>query len=347
MTEDEKDAENQVDSLEQYVISDYLGCTINKEEEVVAEVIADVFYDDPIPNPVGDPSSPMTFPDNVKKGRALFMDDIIHQTGERTEPNVLITEKEENSERTNTPVRSKISVYFPTDEGKNVSLSNKLTIFDREVIDAVSTLAETSNIMTAASIYRMITGKSENVKVVALQLKKVEESMRRCGNCEVVIDFTSKLEGALGGIKEGESLQYSEKAITFQSISHTDGTRTTTYYKIITMPPFYKYATRLGKISVIPLNLIDTPVAKRDAVIAVQSSLIRVIDVEKKRNSESMLLNWDDLFQEALLGGKKDGRDEKHRTKGTIIKILEYWKEQQYIINFEAPARSKTFKILL
>lgn len=345
----EKEEENKkMDELEQYTIVDYLGFTVEEGEEAIAEVVAEVFLD---PTPTADIESGLyvstPIPDNIKKGRSHLLDGIIHKKGSEVLSDTVLLEEDETSELTNKPVRSKISVSFYSDNSEAITFSNVLSVFDREVIDAVSTLAESNQIMTPSMIYRMITGKDNTVRVVASQIQKVEQSMKRCSKCDVTIDITAKLKGAIRDIKEGETLQYSDTAISFQTISHSDGQKTTTYYKINSMPPFYKYAEQLGKISVIPLYLIDSPVTKTDTVIAVQSYLIRVIDEAKKHEKKLLVQEWDHLFQAALLGGKKNGRDEKHRTKNTVLKILSYWVAQGFIKGFESPPRKKELNILL
>lgn len=346
--EDKEQEKKKAADLEQYTIVDYLGFTVEEGEEAVAEVVAEVFLDSTSTADIESGfyvSKPI--PDNIKKGRSPLLDGIIHTRGTEVLADTMLLEGEETSELTNKPVRSKISVSFYNDNSEAITFSNVLTVFDREVIDAVSTLTEHNQIMTPAMIYRMITGKDESVRVVASQIQKVEQSMKRCSKCDVTIDITAKLKGAILDVKEGESLQYSDTAISFQTISHTDGGKTTTYYKIKSMPPFYKYAEQLGKISVIPLNLINSPVTKTDTVIAVQSYLIRSIDEAKKHEKVQLIQEWEELFQAALLGGKKNSRDEKHRTKNTVVKILEYWVSEGFIKKFDSPPRQKELKIIL
>lgn len=313
---------------------------MEEPQETMRAILTEVFQD---PTPIADIKEGKfingPLPEEVKKGRSRLIDGIISTpSGESGEISIADSEISDYSDL---PVETRISLSFNKDESRGVSCSRVLTNFDREVIDAVSTLASNAQIMTAAMIYRVITGKDDSVAVSQPQKKRVEESMNRCAECRVVIDITSELKGN-GGSSDNESLQYMGHAINYEAIKHQKGRGTTTYYKINTMPPFYRFAERLGKISVVPLRLLDSPVSKTDNIIAIQSYLLREIDSMKRAESKPRTIEWEIIYQMAIQEGKKESRQENKRTRDTIQKILDFWVTEEFIRGYQSPSRSGT-----
>lgn len=272
--------------------------------------------------------------DEVKKGRSNLIDDVI--SAPLPSDGDLQIENKELSEVTQSFVSSRVSLSFATREGNGVTCSRALTNFDREVIDAVASLAPISQIMTPAMIYRVITGKDEKAQVGPPQKKRVEESMERCLNCIVKINITEEL-GANRG--KDEALSLVGPAITYEALVHEKGRGSTTYYKIAAMPPFYRFAEKLGKISVVPLQLLDTPVSKTDNTLAMQSYLLREIDYMKQMNENRVEVQWASLYEMARQEGKKESRTENKRTREIVCKILDFWIEKDFIRLYEVTTR--------
>lgn len=272
--------------------------------------------------------------DEVKKGRSNLIDDVI--SAPMSEDGDLQIENKELSEVTQSFVSSRVSLSFATREGNGVTCSRALTNFDREVIDAVASLAPISQIMTPAMIYRVITGKDEKAQVGPPQKKRVEESMERCLNCIVKINISDEL-GANRG--KDEALSLVGPAITYEALVHEKGRGTTTYYKIAAMPPFYRFAEKLGKISVVPLKLLDTPVSKTDNTLAMQSFLLREIDYMKHMKEDRVEVQWSFLYEMARQEGKKESRTENKRTREIVCKILDFWIEKEFITKYEVSSR--------
>lgn len=318
----------------------------SKEEESIQVILTEVFQD---PTPLADIKKGKyihkPLPDEVKKGRSHLIDDMISTTnGENGE---ISLNEEEISEITKIPVATRVSLSFDRDETGIVSCSRALTNFDREVIDAVSSLAPNTQIMTSATIYRLITGKDDSTPVNQGQKKRVEESMMRCARCQVTIDITSELAAQPGFQgRSGEEVRFTGNAINYESIEHQVGRGSTIYYKINAMPPFYRFAEKLGKVSIIPLRLLDSPVAKTDNIIAVQSYLLREIDTMKRDDSKDRQIDWTIIYQMATQEGKNQTRQENKRTRDTVHKILDYWVAEGFILEYITQPR-KNFIILI
>lgn len=332
------------DDFEQIKLDSYEVSVANKKVNQIEHIVAEVFQDvQSIDSIKRDGYKPPGLPQKVKKGRSHLLDEVI-STKTDIEGEILIEEKE-LSEVTQQLVSSRISLTFNNAENGSVTYSRVLSNFDREVIDAVSSLAAVTQIMTAATIYRVITGKDESSVVNKSQRKKVEDSMIRCASCNVTIDITSHL--GLENLQENEKLEYTGAAITFTSIKHKVGRGSTVYYKIFEMPPFFKFAEKLGKVVIIPLKLLDSPVSKTDSIIAMQSFLLREIDSMKIDHKLPKQVRWEDLYQLAYQEGKQPSRHERMRTREIIQQILDFWKKEEFIQDYNSDLKTSLIILVL
>lgn len=295
-----------------------------KEEEIVLLSNQEVFQP-PIPS-------------DVLKNRSNLMSDVI-----KTE--LMETIEMDSSEDSNLyplNVTTRFSVSYEEYEGLEISTSLKLTQFDREVIDAVASLASYSKILSPATIYRVITGKRKNFTVSKKQKEKVAESIRKCGLCRIAIDVTEELQSN-NTIGQNEKISYHEYLISYAEIRHRTPNGVNSYYEILKMPPLFRFAESIGKISSIPLALVDTPVNKTDSALSVQSFLFRSIEEMKQNGEESIFLEWETIYQYAEIN--QNSRTQANRMRDAVGKILEYWKENTYIGGYDLSISSKGKKI--
>lgn len=295
------------------------------------EIISEVFQD---PTPISEIKKgnflTHPLPDEVKKGRSNLIDEVISTQNEQE---YTIT-NDEISEITKKSVATRISLSFD-----DITCSRALTNFDREVIDAVSSLAPNMQIMTSAMIYRVITGKDSSFPVNQGQKKRVEDSMNRCMLCQIKIDLTPR------GNNHNEKFEYTGNAISFEAIKHQVGRGSTTYYKINSMPPTFRLAEKLGKVSVIPLKLLDSPVSKTDGIIAAQSYLLREIDEMKRSEIKINTIFWDKIYTLSAQEGKQNTKQENKRTRDTILKILDFWVNEKFIVEYQSFPRKNIIEI--
>ncbi len=326
------------EKLEQISMDGFKKEELPKQEPIIPEerMISELFQD---PTPLSDIkkgkfiSNPR--PDEVKKSRSQLIDEVIATKGSPS--GEISLETEENFGGNNDPLVTRVSLLFDSSIDDVVNYSRALTNFDREVIDAVSTLATVTQVMTAATIYRMITGKSDDSPVNQSQKKRVEDSMNRCARCQVTIDVSEKLQNhPLFANSDQDDFWYIGNAISYEAIKHQAKRGTTIYYRINSMPPFYRFAERLGKISVFPLKLLDSPVSKTDHNIAVQSYLLRTIDSMKQDPTISTLVQWDVIYKMATQEGKQATANENKRTRDNIERILNFWIKENFIKDYES-----------
>lgn len=276
-----------------------------------------------IPLKSGELTAPKTA-ETVSKSRSQIVQEVLE--GEQEE---LFTEL---SERTLRAVETKISVFFDENSGLDLKFSKKFTAFDKEVIDAVSTLAQISDVMTSASIYRTITGKQEGQYINPTQRARVEESMEKCRTCIVSLSM-------------GGGTHYRSSAIAFSNlVTDNKKSESITYYKILEIPILYRLAETLGKISTFPSILLDTPVSKTESVIAVQSYLLKSIDLMQKNLTSDRLILWSEIYR---VSGKEDTKQYRSNTRELSKKILAHWVEQGFLLGYTIQSRGKQSGIVI
>lgn len=279
------------------------------------------------------PYSQENVPDKIKKNRSELIGEIVSAPPEL----LLDFEQSELSEVTDLQVKTKVQVSFEGTTGIAIESKDALTNFDREVLDAVATLASTMQIISASTIYRIITGKDPSFNVGAAQRKKIDESMLRCSRCLVNIDMTDSYLALYPSEKKDlESFKFRGQLITYKSFLRKAKNGGNIYYQLFEMPPIFRYAEMLGKVSQFPLALLDTPVTKKDNIITTQSYLLRAIDEIKKSESLSGAILWDDVY--AVADIDMSVKQYRANIRSSCKKMLDYWIEQDFIKSYTASA---------
>lgn len=264
--------------------------------------------------------------DTVKKNNTNLLNEVINITAEEGgfEDNFLM--EIDDLTDLNIPITNKISLSHSSPK------IEKLTNFDKEVMDAVATLAPISNVISASTIFRLISGKINGV-VNKEQREKVNDSMERCKKYEIEIDLTSeylefspKEKGSVEGVK------YTGFLIYFSTINKMTKNGSNYYYKIMDMPTMFRWAESIGKVSTFPLILLDTPIQKTEAVIVVQGFLLREIDNMKKMVRESNFICWEQIYE--VTNFTNFTRQKKLRMRDYVKVILQDWKEKGFIEDF-------------
>lgn len=276
-------------------------------------------------------------PEEVRKNNSKLINAVMNIDNEVDDSVIEVEELALNK----FPVINKVSLSYNEEV-----VVGRLTSFDKEVIDAVATLAPYTDIMSATSIFQIIAGKI-NAKVSKEQREKVNESMEKCRQYIVKIDLTSAyLKHSPQEEGNITSLKYSGSLISFESVDKTSKNGSNYFYHILNIPPLFRIAESMGKISIFPLELLNTPVNKSEQAIIVQAYLIKEIDSIKKKEIKNIIF-WKSIFEIAEIDTVNQ-RYAMTRVKTYILKILEYWKEKEFIKDYmeEKDGKEKCLKII-
>lgn len=267
-------------------------------------------------------------PDTMDKSRSQIVDDVMYS---KETPEEL--ELVEDSEKEPESLKTKISICFDDFEEVGLSFSKEFNAFDKEVMDAVATLSQQSNVMTSASIYRAMTGKQNRQFISVKQRAQVEASMKKCRTCLVTLDITSMANSKVR-TERYKKVKQSSYLISFRNIE-TENIKgdTCVYYEILEVPILFQFAAHLGKISTLPSILLDTPVSKTENNFLIQNFLMRTIDAMNRGESQVYFIPWEEIYQ--LLGDSESSKKQyKSNARKTSLRILEDWKSKGFIHDF-------------
>jgi len=223
----------------------------------------------------------------------------------------------------------------------------KLTYYDREVIDAVASLMGYNNLITSSMIYRVMMGKKEYYHVSEQQLQKVAESMEKCRRIRLKISIQDLLEedSPIGRKlrEQGVEGRYTDDLISFSTFDlKTPKGNTKSCYIIKAQPVLFHYAKTVGKVSSFPINLADTNVAKTERNITLQSFLLHSIDDMYRGDVESRLIPIDRLYK--AIAAEEDPRPHKVRYRATAKQILDDWVQKNFIVGYEERKAGRVIK---
>lgn len=272
-----------------------------------------------------------SLPADVLKNRSNLIDEVIKS---EVQENI---ESQEDTRQYPFNVTTRFSLSYEQHEGLNMNLSVKLSQFDREVMDAVATLAPLMSVLSAATIYRVITGKTQNSSVTKSQKTRVTTSMSKCRSCLINIDVSEEFKEYYG-IGPKESLSYNEYLISYAEVRHKSPSGDNVYYEIMKMPPLFRFAESIGKISKIPLRLLDTPLSKTDGILAMQSYLLRSIDEMKSNDLHEIAIEWSKVYYYADVS--EGDRVQKKRVRDNAKKVLEWWIKEGYIVSYSCDMKT-------
>ena len=236
-------------------------------------------------------------------------------------------------------------------ENENVHLISRVefTPYDREVYDGVTTLYEAGNIVVnPAMVYRAMNGLTETEQVSEKAVDEVRKSLDKSSFIKISIDYTD--EAKLYN-REIDKTTYVGYLLACEKIIVESGGTELEAYKLLRCPILYEYAQISGQIITVPINLLNTrdTVNSTEDVIIIRGFLLRQIEwMKHPKSNRSTNITYQSVYEELeILRADLDERAYENKT-GKIRKhikaILESWKTQKYLKNFEEYKDGKQFK---
>ena len=239
-------------------------------------------------------------------------------------------------------------------EGDNVKLTSRrsFTEYDRQVADAVTSLYEygdKSHIITAATVYRAMVHATETETTSPRQIEAVTQSLDKLRFVRVQIDCTEELMRRnidLNGsqITAGKIDTY---LLTLDKMEVIAGGQKVVAYKVIKTPILYEYSRLTGQVITVPAALLDirdktgAKIPNTERRIAIKGYLMRRISIMKGQNSknQSCHILYDSLYNEVC--STEPTQKEKRLIRDYIPCVLEYWKSEKFIKDYEELTHGK------
>ncbi len=238
-----------------------------------------------------------------------------------------------NSHKSKKEILSAANLNFD-DRRIQITGKKELTSYDREVHDAIVTLyvGKGNKYITPQMIYRTITG-NKNTKLNPKQKNSIVNSIEKMMYSRIKI-IASKQECEAYGFDE---FSYDGALLFAEKLTATMKGTPTEAYHLLKEPVFYTYANKKNQIERLNIKLLDSPVSKNEETIILQGYLYRRILAMKSSKKMKPIIAYDTVYKHLDIQAASDGalRKKKLKIRNTIKKILDYWKEQNFIISYE------------
>lgn len=235
-----------------------------------------------------------------------------------------------------------LSLDFEKLEENGVVIDNKkLTPFDREVHDAITTLfIEGGNdVMSIDMIYRTMTGAGNtSVRAMPKQTEAITQSIAKMMKTLVAIDASKEAE-AYGF----DSLTYKGNLLNAGIITASLNGKVTDAVQVIKEPILFTYANRTNKIGRVSMKILDSPLNKNEETIILQGYLYRRILAMHHGQSTSII--YDTVYKYLALDAPNSNALKKKKSdiRTKIKALLEYWKKENFISGYTENKRGKEF----
>lgn len=235
-------------------------------------------------------------------------------------------------------INTLLSMSFEELEKAGVIIdTKKLTPFDREVHDAITTLfVEGGNdVMSVEMIYRTMIGKP-TARVMPKQAEAITQSITKMMHTLIAIDASQEAAAyGFDSLKYKGNLLYAEMAIASINNNVIEALH------VIKEPVLYTYANRTNRIGRVDMKLLDTPLNKNEETIILQGYLYRRILAMQHGQNKSIV--YDTIYKQLEIDSPSAAalRKKKADVRSKVKSLLDYWKKEKFIAGYVENKRGK------
>lgn len=242
------------------------------------------------------------------------------------------------------PINTVVMIDYEHLEGVSFSRQKAFTPFDREVLNAVTTLYVEGNneYITAEAIYKIMTGDTK-ARLQPVMRGKIVESMAILGRTFVKIDATREaLE-----FYNVDRMEFEESALIIRKATVERGKERVDAYQILGAPILYKYASGKKQIGRAPAKLLKSSLKTSEEIIILKGYLLRRVEQMKNSARTSRNIRYATIFESL---GTFDGLTDPQKVKkrGKLYKfvdtILSEWVTDGYITSYSVNKNNNTYE---
>lgn len=213
--------------------------------------------------------------------------------------------------------KSIVSVMLTDADSDSVKLTRPITITDRAIIEAVETLAQYNEYITAAEVYRMLNG-GENIRMRPELVEEIEGRIDYMRRIMARIDYTQhmNMNGHEGTYtKEDTLLNLIKEKVSLNG-------KTVTAYKYKAISPLFKYALDVRQIVSIPAPMLSTNGGQKGGSrsLAIKYYLLQRLFTIR---GQGTVIALPKLLEE--IGEPDPSTDQLKRIRTIIENFLEIW----------------------
>lgn len=217
----------------------------------------------------------------------------------------------------------------------------ELTAYDREVHDAIITLFVDggNEYMTPQMIYQVMTG-NPDAYLNPKQAEAISESITKCMYSRLIIDASE--EAKEYGF---DSFKYDGNLISGERVTATLNGTVVECLRLLRTPVLYEYANKKNHIGRFDIKLLNSPIKKTEEIITLQGYLYRrILSMKGKKSNLSKTIVYDTVYNQIEVTATSRGalRKKKSKVRDQVKKILDYWKQENFIAGYVENKRGTT-----
>lgn len=242
------------------------------------------------------------------------------------------------------PINTVVMIDYEHLEGVSFSRQKAFTPFDREVLNAVTTLYVEGNneYITAEAIYKIMTGDTK-ARLQPVMREKIVESMAILGRTFVKIDATREaLE-----FYNVDRMEFEESALIIRKATVERGKERVDAYQILGAPILYKYASGKKQIGRAPAKLLKSSLKTSEEIIILKGYLLRRVEQMKNSARTSRNIRYATIFESlGTFEGLTDQqvKDKRKKLYKSIATILDEWKADGYITDYSVNKNNNAYE---
>ena len=230
--------------------------------------------------------------------------------------------------------KKEVNIFFAIDFNaleNDTRITKKLEPYDQRVYMAIDALFNNGcDVMSLGQIYENM---GFNGVPSKRDKKKIDDSITKINSAHIFIDNKQECEA---GYKY-DNFKYDSNLLPMERLQAViNGNLTESAIHIFRAPPLMSFARGRHQMTTISQDVLNSPLNKTNANIAIENYLIGRIAHIKKGNSNKILLST--LYERAGITTSK----QKQRAPEKIQKLLEHYKKVAYIKAYKEDAENIT-----
>ena len=227
--------------------------------------------------------------------------------------------------------------------GVTIGSEQRLTPYDREVHNAVSTLCVAGNkYITPQMTYQVLSGNKKDVKMTAKAREEILGSIDKMRFTAILIDSTQ--EARAGWVKEAV---YKGALIPSESVKIVtlNGQEVKECIHLFRTPPLYDYANDKNQIDRVNIKMLNVPVSNTPENIELKGYLLRrIMSAKNEKSNIKPIIRYDTLYKYLGIEGSNENvlRNKKKDIRDRTKKILKFWVTEGFIQGYEEEKEGKT-----
>ena len=249
-----------------------------------------------------------------------------------------------NVSRANSQKRVETLIYIDFNDAKKngITISNeeRITPYDREIHNAVASLAAEGNeYISTSMIFQLLSGNSsdERNKMSEETRKKIIRSVEKMSATRITVNASAEVKA--GMIAKASYVNYLIPSKRVEII--LNGQLVKDCIQLLDSLPLFDYASKKNQIASIDIKMLDAPIQNSPENITLKGYLLRrIMAISKskyKKNNMNNVIRYDTIYQYLKVQAPNQNalKVKRKQIRDKVKKLLDFWKKEKLIKNYK------------